>query len=361
MAEGKEHRARTAEAAAPWVPITEPSDSFTVKMAALHDLSIELSLASGIDELCERAVRMGRIVLGFDRIGIWFVDRDDPLFLKGSFGVDESGRIRDERGIRLKRSDRALAADFREGQEPVYYLGLGPCFDDRLNRIGEAEKALALLWNGREVIGEVSVDNFISKRPIGGGELDLLVRYARMVGFLASFKLEQSELSRLSGTDELTGIVNRRTVLLFLEKQLGLALRNDKTLSVLYVDLDGLKAVNDSLGHAAGDEYIRSACEVLSKALRTTDTIGRLGGDEFLAVLPDCDDAGVEAIGRRTRALVDEWNAAAGRRYAMSLSMGFAMSRELAVGAKSPDPSVLIDLADARMFEDKSSRRSSRS
>jgi diguanylate cyclase (GGDEF)-like protein len=338
----------------------EVSDSFVFKMAALHDLSIELSLAAGIDELCERAVRLGRSILGFDRIGLWFADPNDQGVLQGSFGTDEAGRVRDERGIRLRRSEASIPPDFYEGKEPVYFLGQAPCFGDRMNIVGEADKALALLWDGRRVIGEMTVDNLLTKRPIGGGELDLLVRFARMIGFLASFKLEQRELGRLSGTDELTGIVNRRTVLLVLEKQLGLALRNQRVLSVAFFDLDGLKAVNDQLGHAAGDEYIREACGVLTKALRTTDTVGRLGGDEFLAVLPDCEEAGIEAVRRRAGALVEEWNGQGDRRYSMSLSMGFALSRELAASGAAPGALALVELADSRMYEDKARRRAAR-
>ena len=95
---------------------------FAIQMASLHDLSGELSVAEGIEELCERAVRLGRIVLGFDRIGIWFIDSEDPSILYGSFGTDESGRVRDERGIILHRSSKSLPSDFYEGKEPVYYL-----------------------------------------------------------------------------------------------------------------------------------------------------------------------------------------------------------------------------------------------
>jgi diguanylate cyclase (GGDEF)-like protein len=338
----------------------EPSESFIYKMAELHDLSVELSLAEGIDDLCERAIRLGRPVLGFDRIGIWLVDSEDPGLLRGSFFVDESGCLMDKRGARLQRSVRALSADFYEGKEPVYYLGQAPCFDDRMTLLGEADKAVALLWNGRKVLGEVTVDNVVTKRPIGGGELDLLVRYARMVGFLASFKQEQSELERLSGIDELTGVVNRRTALLFLEKQLGLCARSGSPLSVVFVDLDGLKSVNDRFGHAEGDEYIQAACEVLAKALRNTDIVGRLGGDEFLAVMPGCDKEGVEAIGARARSLVEEWNGSGGRPYAMSLSMGFAMSSELLETGTERAATALVELADSRMYAEKISRKACR-
>ena len=94
------------------------------------------------------------------------------------------------------------------------------------------------------------------------------MRYARIVGSLSSLKRVQAELMLLSSTDELTGVVNRRTVLVVLEKQFGLAARKGEDISVIFCDLDGLKAVNDGMGHAAGDEYIKVACHALLGALR---------------------------------------------------------------------------------------------
>ncbi len=132
-------------------------NAFALKMAALHDLSLELSLSEDVDELCRRAVVLGHRVLGFDRIAIWFVDAEDPATLIGSYGMDESGRVRDERGLRWSRSDSPLPEGFYEGKEPVYYMGSGPCFNERREVVGTAERALALLWDGRGVIGEIWV------------------------------------------------------------------------------------------------------------------------------------------------------------------------------------------------------------
>ena len=76
-------------------------NAFALKMAALHDLSLDLSMADNVDELCRRAVILGQRVLGYDRIGIWFIDPSDPALLYGSYGTDEDGHIRDERGVHL--------------------------------------------------------------------------------------------------------------------------------------------------------------------------------------------------------------------------------------------------------------------
>ncbi len=331
-------------------------NAFALKMAALHDLSLELSLSEDVDDLCRRAVAMGRRILGYDRISIWFADPLDPGLLFGTYGTDESGNLRDERGVAYRRSAEALPPDFYKGKDPVYYMGVAPCFDERHNVVGSAEKALALVWDGRKVIGEIVVDNLITQRSIDGGSLELLVRFARIVGSLTSLKRIQAELKVLASTDVLTGVVNRRTALVVLEKQFGLSLRNGECLAVAYFDLDGLKEVNDRLGHSVGDEYIKIACSTLVRTLRGTDTIGRLGGDEFLVILPDCDAPGVEAIARRIDAFIAEENSA-GRDYRISLSRGLATIDELESAGLSVTSQSLLELADGRMYEHKRRRR----
>jgi diguanylate cyclase (GGDEF)-like protein len=332
-------------------------NAFAFKMAALHDLSMELSLVDDVDELCRRAVELGQRVLGFDRIRILFVDAADPALLLGSYGMDVAGRIRDERGIQYRRSAEALPEGFYESKEPVYYMGAGPCYDERHQAVGEAERALALLWDGRKVVGEIWVDNLVTRRPIDGGSIELLVRFARIVGSLSSLKRVQAELMRLSSTDALTGVVNRRTVLVVLEKQFSLATRKGDDLAVIYCDLDGLKAVNDTLGHAAGDEYIKIASSILLDSLRDCDTVGRLGGDEFLIVLPDCDLAGASLIEARIEAAAAEVNSAP-RLFEVSISRGIATCGELENACNDLSTQALIDLADRRMYEAKRGRKS---
>jgi diguanylate cyclase (GGDEF)-like protein len=335
-------------------------NAFAMKMAALHDLSLDLSLAEDVDDLCRRAVGLGHRILGYDRIGIWFVDPEDPALLYGSYGTDEAGLIRDERSVRYRRSDETLPAGFYEGREPIYYMGVGPCFNERHEVVGSAEKALALIWDGRKVIGEIWVDNLLSQRAIDGGSLELLVRFARIVGYLTSLKRVQAELRRLSAMDELTGIVNRRTALVVLEKQFNLTARKGENLAVVYCGLDGLKGVNEGQGRPAGDDYIKTACSILTAAIRDSDTVGRLGGDEFLIVLPDCDAEGAALIDDRIASFVAEANGGTSPKpYRVSISRGIANFGELKASGKEggrPEMQALVDLAETRMYEAKAKR-----
>ena len=102
------------------------------------------------------------------------------------------------------------------------------------------------------------------------------------------------QLRELADHDALTGLLNRRRFTEELERALRRAKRYDEAGAVLFLDLDGFKFVNDTLGHAAGDDLIRRMAELLRGAVRETDTLARMGGDEFAVLLARCDrDAAV--------------------------------------------------------------------
>ena len=97
----------------------------------------------------------------------------------------------------------------------------------------------------------------------------------------------EDELRRLAETDGLTGALNRRGFLNLLQEETDRASRYDRSLSVLMIDVDRFKSFNDRLGHAAGDRILKEALRCWQQTLRSSDTIGRLGGDEFGVILPE--------------------------------------------------------------------------
>ncbi|MDP3895526.1 MAG: GGDEF domain-containing protein [Mesorhizobium sp.] len=102
-------------------------------------------------------------------------------------------------------------------------------------------------------------------------------------------------------TDPLTGLLNRRGFLQRAERVLDRARRNSTVVAVIVFDLDGFKQVNDSFGHATGDRVLEIYAEVTRKVLRPADVVGRLGGEEFAALLPGFDPAAALAMGERVR------------------------------------------------------------
>ncbi len=156
--------------------------------------------------------------------------------------------------------------------------------------------------------------------------------------------LREVELHRLAFHDALTGLANRALFLDRLEHALDLADREERSVSVAFVDLDGFKAVNDSLGHAAGDALLVRVAERFRGALRTSDTLARLGGDEF-AVLVEQGDATVVATtllsALRTPFRID------GRMVSVAGSVGVATAEP---GESSAQAATLLHRADVAMY-----------
>lgn len=148
----------------------------------------------------------------------------------------------------------------------------------------------------------------------------------------------------IANRDPATGLGNRRAWLQSLRLEASRAQRTGRPLAVLVLDLDGLKAVNDAHGHAAGDELIVRTAGALASARRATDQVCRLGGDEFGVVAPDTDAKQAEALAIRVRDML--------REHGVRVSLGWT------VGNAGSDVDEMWRAADAAMYEDKRSRRS---
>jgi diguanylate cyclase (GGDEF)-like protein len=112
------------------------------------------------------------------------------------------------------------------------------------------------------------------------------------------------QMTELAHTDSLTGLANRRWLLELLEREFLRARRYDRPLSLIYLDLDGFKEVNDGFGHLFGDGLLRSAARSMQAVLRAADLLARIGGDEFAVLLPETDLAGADKVtGKLRRAL----------------------------------------------------------
>ena len=162
---------------------------------------------------------------------------------------------------------------------------------------------------------------------------------------------QANTLRELSMRDELTGLKNRRGFLLLGEQQVKLAHRTNRPMAVFFIDLNGMKAINDRLGHDEGDRALHDAARVLSTTFRDSDVVARLGGDEFVVLATDCPSAMVPAVKARLEAAIDLFNADAARRYQLSMSIGIASyepSAENVCGIEE-----LMAQADARMYDEK--------
>jgi diguanylate cyclase (GGDEF)-like protein len=160
------------------------------------------------------------------------------------------------------------------------------------------------------------------------------------------------EMEQLALTDELTGMRNRRGFLVLADQALRMARRTRAKCVLVFIDLDGLKRVNDTRGHAAGDALIADAARVLGRVFRESDVVGRVGGDEFavFALLDEHD--GSHAVSSRLQAEIDRFNAQAVPTMRVSMSIGI---EEIPASSDTP-LDVLLSRADRAMYEKKRRR-----
>ncbi len=164
-------------------------------------------------------------------------------------------------------------------------------------------------------------------------------------------KRAEEELRMLATTDSLTGLLNRGSGLLLFGKQLQLSKRNNSKLSICYLDVNGLKSINDTFGHHEGDEALKLVARFLRESLRNVDIICRLGGDEFLLVLPQCPVDKNTIIWNRIEQRVRAFNDSKKKPYTISLSRGFAEYDP----ADEKFIDQLITVADREMYKHKAS------
>lgn len=163
----------------------------------------------------------------------------------------------------------------------------------------------------------------------------------------------EEELKKISNTDPLTGLYNRRGFITLAEHTLSLAKRLKKKLILLFIDLDNMKWINDNLGHNIGDIALKETADILKKTFRENDLIARIGGDEFvvLGVIESEDDR--EDIISRLNKKIDEFNKEKERSFKLSISIG-------TVFYNSDDSYSIEDLlerADKLMYEEKRKKK----
>ena len=164
----------------------EAARQFQEQLTALHEVTIELSKADSVDDVCRLAVELGRSRLGFDRLGIWFVDESGKWML-GSFGTDEAGRIRDERAKRIPVLEDLITGEMLKGHH-FYFRETNMLYDENHQTVGQGWIAAAALWDGGRVIGSVSADNLIQRQPVSKYQLELLNLYGSTIGHLCTRK-----------------------------------------------------------------------------------------------------------------------------------------------------------------------------
>ncbi|NLI13548.1 MAG: diguanylate cyclase [Peptococcaceae bacterium] len=185
---------------------------------------------------------------------------------------------------------------------------------------------------------------------IGDGQQEYLHRIQEDLKKEIENRIKAEEkLQYLATTDTLTGAYNRGTGLALLENQVKAQKRNKDVFSICYIDVNGLKYVNDNFGHFEGDGLLVSVCKYIKGVIRESDILCRLGGDEFMIIFPQCAKDNADAIINRITANIDADNE--GKRNPYHISFSFGIIQVDADNEKSID--ALIEMADMKMYEHK--------
>jgi diguanylate cyclase (GGDEF)-like protein len=195
---------------------------------------------------------------------------------------------------------------------------------------------------------EAGANDFVRK-PLDIELLDVRMSFAeREVAEIIERKRARDELTHLALHDPLTNLPNRAVFYDRLHQSMLISRRNGAPLALLFLDLDGFKEVNDNFGHAAGDVVLRQVGERLTGIVRASDTVARVGGDEFGLILLAADAEGAGTMARKVLKALDEPFRIEGMTIDLGASVGIALFPD-----HGEDSEVLVQYADTAMYQAK--------
>ncbi len=313
-----------------------------VDLEALAKMAGSLETVHKPKDVGEVLVSTVSDTFGFERIVVVGEPKGDPSLLAHRGAPP---------GVTLEPGIDAVVREAWEKRETLLLRGIDPVENPRLSK---------LIPNASNLL----VTPLLAEdRPIGVLAAEHSMRHGsrieeRVVAMVAQFSAHAAlaldnawlleQVQEMAETDGLTGVANRRTFEATLDREVTRAFRNGDNLSLVMVDIDHFKRLNDTYGHQKGDEVLRAVADNLSRECRDFDTVARYGGEEFAVILPGCGEVEALEIAERLREAVME----ADTGVAVSSSAGVAT---YPVHAASPGR--LVEAADAALYESKRAGR----
>ena len=246
------------------------------------------------------------------------------------------------------------------GELDDYFAKAGPDGKAAVSAVGRSESRVEGVvgedgWNalraqlrvGGRGVGMMSMGTR-RDRIFGTSELLMMAAVADQIAIALDRARQFSNEAR---TDHLTGLANRREFERAIEREVALAERHDRQLTVMMLDVDNLKKINDRNGHGAGDEALRLVAQELQRVMRASDICGRLGGDEFAVAMPETDLNRAGEVTRRLRSSMEAMNLGARSAHSVDVSIGLGTWRP------GMDWQALVQVADAALYDDKRHRK----
>lgn len=221
-----------------------------------------------------------------------------------------------------------------------------------MGTVGVAWMGAPLIVEGR-LIGVMAIQSYTPGVSYDQQDLNLLEFVSSQAAQVIERKRMEQEIVNLSFTDELTGLYNRRGFSLLAEQEMKLAYRFKRSVSLFFCDIDDLKTINDSFGHAQGDAALKEVSAILKETFREADIPARIGGDEFVVLAPDTSVDSADILPTRLQTIIENHTKKGKRPYQLSLSVG--------VSRFNPDTphtvNELISQADELMYLQKKEKK----
>lgn len=223
-----------------------------------------------------------------------------------------------------------------------------------------ASVASVPLMRDNRLIGWLNLGSFDPARFARNMATDFIEHRASVVAICVENVVNRERLKHLGLTDSLTQVNNRRYIERRLIEEIGRSRRGGNPLSCMYIDIDHFKQINDEIGHQAGDEVLRGVAERIKAELRLSDALGRFGGEEFIVLLGDADEADAINVAERIRASIAEQplQIHSGKLINVTVSIGIATLNQVRSSA-TPEATAkeFVAKADQALYQAKADGR----
>ncbi|HKW08091.1 MAG TPA: GGDEF domain-containing protein [Candidatus Dormibacteraeota bacterium] len=306
------------------------------ELHGLYHIASALGRSLDVNEIAEVGLRETLKVLGLQAGAVW---------------IREGARLRLAKTIGMQPGEEEeFSESGRSGATRVVEISSGPA-ESRVDRIaGEWLAIRAELRTKGVLLGAMTVATR-SPRTFESSDLEFVAAVADHVAVALDRARQHTKEAR---TDYLTGLANRPEFERAIDRAVASAERHKRRLALMMIDLDNLKDINDTYGHHVGDEAIRVLAAELQRAVRATDTCGRLGGDEFGVAMPDADERDAREVGIRVREALEHLNRTSKLPVRVEFSIGITAWRQ------GLDWQAMYQAADKALYVDKRRRHSAK-
>src|SRR5438309_932706 len=306
------------------------------ELHGLYHIASALGRSLDVNEIAEVGLRETAKVLGLQAGAVW---------------VREGARLKLAKTIGMQQGEEEEFSETgRSGLSRVVEISSGSA-ESRVDRItGEWNAIRAELRTKGVLLGAMTVATRLP-RTFEPSDLEFVAAVADQIAVALDRARQHTKEAR---TDYLTGLANRPEFERAIDRAVAASQRHKRRLALMMIDLDNLKEINDSHGHHIGDEAIRVLASELQRAVRATDTCGRLGGDEFGVAMPDADERHANEVGARVRASLEDLNRNAKTPVPVEFSIGVVAWRP------GMDWQAMYLVADKALYVDKRRRHAHR-